>query len=97
MEFGLSFGAQLINPTPERERELLQSLLRQAVYGEEMGFDRVWAVEHHATKWYSHMSAPEVFLTAVAAKTSRIRIGHGVVCMAFNYNYPTRVCERAAP
>jgi alkanesulfonate monooxygenase SsuD/methylene tetrahydromethanopterin reductase-like flavin-dependent oxidoreductase (luciferase family) len=96
MEFGLSFGAQLINPTPARERELLQSILRQAVYAEEMGFNRVWAVEHHATKWYSHMSAPEIFLTAVAAKTSRIRIGHGVVCMAFNYNFPTRVCERAA-
>jgi alkanesulfonate monooxygenase SsuD/methylene tetrahydromethanopterin reductase-like flavin-dependent oxidoreductase (luciferase family) len=96
MEFGLSFGAQLINPTPARERELLQSILRQAVYAEKMGFNRVWAVEHHATKWYSHMSAPEIFLTAVAAKTSRIRIGHGVVCMAFNYNFPTRVCERAA-
>jgi alkanesulfonate monooxygenase SsuD/methylene tetrahydromethanopterin reductase-like flavin-dependent oxidoreductase (luciferase family) len=96
MEFGLAFGAQLIDPTPARERELIHSLLKQAVYGEEMGFDRVWAVEHHATKWYSHMSAPEVFLTAVAARTSRIRIGHGVVCMAFNYNFPTRVCERAA-
>ena len=96
MEFGLAFGGQLINPTPAREHELLRSLLEQAVYGEEMGFDRVWAVEHHATKWYSHMSAPEVFLTAVAARTSRIRLGHGVVCMAFNYNFPTRVCERAA-
>jgi alkanesulfonate monooxygenase SsuD/methylene tetrahydromethanopterin reductase-like flavin-dependent oxidoreductase (luciferase family) len=96
MEFSASFGAQLINPTPEREHELLRSILTQCVYAEEMGFDRVWTVEHHATKWYSHMSAPEVFLTAVAAKTSRIRIGHGVVCMAFNYNFPTRVCERAA-
>lgn len=96
MKFSLSFGAQLIDPTPERERELLRSILRQAVYSEDMGFDRVWAVEHHATKWYSHMSAPEVFLAALAAKTSRIRIGHGVVCMAFNYNFPTRVCERAA-
>src|SRR4051812_43785248 len=96
MQFGLSFGAQLIDPTPAREHDLLQGILKQAVYGEEMGFDRVWTVEHHATKWYSHMSAPEVFLAALAAKTSRIRIGHGVVCMAFNYNYPTRVCERAA-
>jgi alkanesulfonate monooxygenase SsuD/methylene tetrahydromethanopterin reductase-like flavin-dependent oxidoreductase (luciferase family) len=96
MEFSASFGAQLINPTPEREHELLRSILTQCVYAEEMGFDRVWTVEHHATTRYSHMSAPEVFLTAVAAKTSRIRIGHGVVCMAFNYNFPTRVCERAA-
>jgi alkanesulfonate monooxygenase SsuD/methylene tetrahydromethanopterin reductase-like flavin-dependent oxidoreductase (luciferase family) len=96
MEFSLSFGAQLTDPTPQREHALLHSILKQAVYGEEMGFDRVWTVEHHATTRYSHMSAPEVFLTAIAAKTSRIRIGHGVVCMGFNYNFPTRVCERAA-
>ena len=42
------------------------------------------------------MSAPEIFLTAVAAKTSRIRIGHGGVCMPFGYNHPVRVAERAA-
>lgn len=39
-----------------------------------MGFDRVWAVEHHSLKWYAHMRAPEVFLTWVAAKTERIRM-----------------------
>ena len=42
------------------------------------------------------MSAPEIFLTWVAARTSRIRIGHGVVCMPFNYNHPVRAAERAA-
>jgi alkanesulfonate monooxygenase SsuD/methylene tetrahydromethanopterin reductase-like flavin-dependent oxidoreductase (luciferase family) len=61
-----------------------------------MGYDRVWAVEHHSLLRYAHMSAPEIFLTHVAAKTSRIRIGHGVVCLPFNYNHPIRVAERAA-
>ena len=56
----------------------------------------MWAVEHHSLKWYAHMSAPEIFLSYVAAKTSRIRIGHGVVCMPFQYNHPVRVAERAA-
>ena len=96
MKFSMIFEAQLANPTPERERRLIHDCLAQAIFAEEMGFDRVWAVEHHALKRYAHMSAPEIFLTAVAARTSRIRIGHGVVCMPFNYNYPTRVCERAA-
>ena len=54
------------------------------------------AVEHHTLVEYSHMSAPEIFLTAVAAKTSRIRIGHAAVCMPFGYNHPARVAERAA-
>jgi alkanesulfonate monooxygenase SsuD/methylene tetrahydromethanopterin reductase-like flavin-dependent oxidoreductase (luciferase family) len=32
----------------------------------------------------------------VAAKTTTIRVGHGVVLMPFNYNHPVRVAERAA-
>jgi alkanesulfonate monooxygenase SsuD/methylene tetrahydromethanopterin reductase-like flavin-dependent oxidoreductase (luciferase family) len=96
MEFSLIFEAQLTDPTRERERRLLLDCVDQAVYAEQMGFDRIWAVEHHSLRWYAHMSAPEVFLTWVAARTSTIRIGHGVVCMPFNYNHPIRVAERAA-
>jgi len=96
MKFSMIFEAQLSNPTRERERQLIHDCIEQAVFAEQMGFDRIWAVEHHALKRYAHMSAPEIFLTAVAARTTRIRIGHGVVCMPFNYNYPTRVAERAA-
>ena len=61
-----------------------------------MGFDRVWAVEHHCLKWYAHMSAPETFLAYVAGKTTRIRIGHGVVCLPFRMNHPVKVAERIA-
>jgi alkanesulfonate monooxygenase SsuD/methylene tetrahydromethanopterin reductase-like flavin-dependent oxidoreductase (luciferase family) len=90
------FEAQLANPTREREQQVIRDCVEQAVLGEAVGFDRVWAVEHHALKWYAHMSAPEIFLTWVAAKTSRIRIGHGVVCMPFGYNHPVRAAERIA-
>ena len=96
MQFSLIFEAQLADPTRERERQLLHDCVEQAVHAEAMGFDRIWAVEHHALKWYAHMSAPEIFLSWVAARTSTIRIGHGVVCMPFNYNHPIRVAERVA-
>jgi len=96
MQFSMIFEAQLTHPTPERERQVIHDCVEQAILAEAAGFDRVWAVEHHALKWYAHMSAPEVFLSWVAAKTSRIRIGHGVVCMPFHYNHPVRVAERAA-
>lgn len=96
MKFSMIFEAQTADTSPEGERRTLLSCVEQAVYAEGMGFDRVWAVEHHGLKWYAHMSAPEVFLSHVSARTSRIRIGHGVVCMAFNYNHPVRVAERAA-
>ncbi|MGW1026727.1 LLM class flavin-dependent oxidoreductase [Streptomyces sp. NPDC002577] len=96
MKFSVIFEAQLANPDPDSEHQVIRDCVEQAMLAEEMGFDRVWAVEHHALKWYAHMSAPEVFLTWVAARTSRIRVGHGVVCMPFRFNHPVRVAERAA-
>ncbi|MFF2810899.1 LLM class flavin-dependent oxidoreductase [Streptomyces sp. NPDC058000] len=96
MKFSMIFEAQLADPTPERERQVIHDCVEQAVYAEEMGFDRIWAVEHHALSQYAHMSASEIFLTWVAARTSRIRIGHGVVTMPFGYQHPVRVAERAA-
>ncbi|MGG2460819.1 LLM class flavin-dependent oxidoreductase [Streptomyces sp. RGM 3693] len=96
MKFSMIFEAQLADPTPERERQVIHDCVEQAVYAEEMGFDRIWAVEHHSLTQYAHMSASEIFLTWVAARTSRIRIGHGVVTMPFGYQHPVRVAERAA-
>ena len=96
MKFSMIFEAQTADTSPEFERQLLHDCVEQSVFAEEMGFDRIWAVEHHCLKWYAHMSAPEIFLTWVAAKTSRIRLGHGVVCMPFGYNHPLRVAERVA-
>jgi alkanesulfonate monooxygenase SsuD/methylene tetrahydromethanopterin reductase-like flavin-dependent oxidoreductase (luciferase family) len=82
----MGFEVQLADPTVEREHQLLLDSVEQAVFAEAMGFDRIWAPEHHSLKWYAHMSAP--------ARTSRV--GHGVVLMPFNYNHPVRVAERAA-
>ena len=73
MKFSLGFEVQLTNPTPEREHQLLHDCVEQAIYVEKMGFHRIWAPEHHSLKWYAHMSAPEIFLTWVAAKTTTIQ------------------------
>ncbi|MEU6117214.1 LLM class flavin-dependent oxidoreductase [Streptomyces sp. NPDC047117] len=96
MKFSMIFEAQMADPSPANERQVIQDCVEQAVYAEEMGFDRIWAVEHHSLTQYAHMSASEVFLSWVAAKTSRIRIGHGVVTMPFGYQHPIRVAERSA-
>ena len=96
MKFSMIFEAQMADTSVENEHAVLEDCVEQAIAGEAAGFDRVWAVEHHNLKWYAHMSAPEIFLTWVAARTTRIRIGHGVVCMPFGYNHPLRVAERIA-
>src|SRR5205823_10031576 len=94
--FSMIFEAQMTDTSVINERQVIHDCVEQAVLAEAVGFDAVWAVEHHSLKWYAHMSAPEIFLTYVAAKTSRIRIGHGVVCMPFGFNHPVRVGERVA-
>jgi alkanesulfonate monooxygenase SsuD/methylene tetrahydromethanopterin reductase-like flavin-dependent oxidoreductase (luciferase family) len=54
----------------------------------------VWEVEHHFLEEYSHSSAPEVFLGAASQRTSRIRLGHGIVQLTTNH--PARVAERVS-
>ena len=96
MKFSMIFEAQIADSSRKSEFEVMHDCVEQAVLAEEMGFDRVWAVEHHCLQWYAHMSAPETFLAYVAGRTSRIRIGHGVVCLPFRMNHPVKVAERVA-
>src|SRR5215510_1330634 len=68
--------------------------LAEAVLAEEVGFGYYWATEQHGDEEIANSSAPEVFLAALAARTTRIRLGHGVVVLPCNH--PVRVAERAA-
>jgi alkanesulfonate monooxygenase SsuD/methylene tetrahydromethanopterin reductase-like flavin-dependent oxidoreductase (luciferase family) len=70
--------------------------VEQVDLAEELGFDVVWAVEHTALNQYAHMSAPETFLAFIAGRTTRIGIGHGVVCLPPQLNHPVKVAERIA-
>src|ERR1700690_3230867 len=82
--------------TPESERQVYANALEQVRVADELGFDYVWAVEHHFLEEYSHCSAPDLFLTACAMQTSRIRVGPGVVACVPQYQSPIRIAERAA-
>jgi alkanesulfonate monooxygenase SsuD/methylene tetrahydromethanopterin reductase-like flavin-dependent oxidoreductase (luciferase family) len=97
VKFGIFFELSVPRPwTPESERQVYANAIEQARVADELGFDWVWAVEHHFLEEYSHCSSPEVVLTACAAVTERIRVGHGVVVCVPEINHPIRVAERAA-
>lgn len=97
MDFGLYFTQQLPRPwLPSAEQRLFQDALAQVELADQLGFDYAWAPEQHFLEEYSHSSAPEVFLAAASQRTSRIRLGHGVVLMPPAYNQPARVAERMA-
>jgi alkanesulfonate monooxygenase SsuD/methylene tetrahydromethanopterin reductase-like flavin-dependent oxidoreductase (luciferase family) len=95
MRFGIFYEHQLPRPwAPGAEHTLLKDALDQVELADRLGFDYVWEVEHHFLEEYSHSSAPEVFLAAATQRTSRIRIGHGIVQLPFGFNHPARVAER---
>ncbi len=97
MKFGLLYEHQLPRPwTREAEHALFHEALAQVELADRLGIDYVWEVEHHFLEEYAHSSAPEVFLAACAARTKKIRIGHGVVLAPPGYNHPARVAERIA-
>ncbi len=97
VKFGLFFELSVPLPlTRQAEQQAYANALEQAVLADALGFDWVWAVEHHFLEGYSHCSSPEVFLTAVASRTERIRVGHGAVVCVPEMNHPVRVAERAA-
>jgi alkanesulfonate monooxygenase SsuD/methylene tetrahydromethanopterin reductase-like flavin-dependent oxidoreductase (luciferase family) len=95
-EFSLIFEAQVANPSRANEQRVLREGVEHAMLADELGFDRWWSVEHHCLVGYAHSSAPEVLLSHIAAKTQRIRLGHGVVPLLMRMNPPIRVAERIA-
>jgi len=97
MQFGLFFELSVPRPfTGDAERQVFENALEQARVADQLGFDYLWAVEHHFLEEYSHSSAPELFLTACAMQTTRVRLGHGAVVCVPQMNHPVRVAERAA-
>jgi alkanesulfonate monooxygenase SsuD/methylene tetrahydromethanopterin reductase-like flavin-dependent oxidoreductase (luciferase family) len=97
MKFDLLYELQVPKPHDERsEWRCYKEALEQIELADRLGFDTVWAVEHHFLSEFAHSSAPEVFLAAAAARTKKIRIGHGVVLLPSKFNHPIRIAERVA-
>src|SRR5206468_1439258 len=60
------------------------------------GFKYVWSVEHHFLEEYSHLSASEIVLPFIAARTRRIHVGSAIWNLTPPVNHPARVAERVA-
>jgi alkanesulfonate monooxygenase SsuD/methylene tetrahydromethanopterin reductase-like flavin-dependent oxidoreductase (luciferase family) len=96
LKFSILLEAQIAEPTPETERRLFLDCIEQVTLADQLGYHSVWATEHHGLYEFSHCSAPESLLAFAAARTKKIRIGHGVTLTAQRYNHPIRVAERIA-
>lgn len=72
--------------------KVIRNLVDEAVLADEVGVDFIGVGEHHRDDFA--VSAPEVVLAAIAAKTSRIRLGSAVTVLSSDD--PIRVFQRFA-
>ncbi|HXM56721.1 MAG TPA: LLM class flavin-dependent oxidoreductase, partial [Candidatus Dormibacteraeota bacterium] len=72
----------------------LAETVRLVQLAEELGYESAWVAQHHLDAESGVLPSPFVFLAAAAARTSRIRLGTGVVILPLED--PIRVAEDAA-
>jgi alkanesulfonate monooxygenase SsuD/methylene tetrahydromethanopterin reductase-like flavin-dependent oxidoreductase (luciferase family) len=101
MEFGLFVQAHVprheVDADPVgAEHSRLMRELELAEHCDRHGFKYVWSVEHHFLEEYSHISASEIFLPYVAARTQRIHVGSAIWNLTPPVNPPARTAERVA-
>src|SRR5436305_1538945 len=80
------------NPKKSRtDRDVYRNELKLADLAEPLGFESVWGVEHHFT---DYTMCPDVlqFLTYMAGRTERVRLGSMVVVLP--WHDPLRVAEQ---
>jgi limonene 1,2-monooxygenase len=89
----LKFGAFVppqnvvgLNPTVAIRR-----VVELAVHLDNLGFDEIWFGEHHSGG-AEIVASPELMIAAAAERTSRIRLGTGVISLP--YHHPFQVAAR---
>ena len=76
---------------PAREGAVLDEVVAEVKLTEQLGFDTVWLGEHHFDGSCAYVD-PVSFAAAVAAMTTRIRIGLAVAQMSLHH--PIRLAEQ---
>lgn len=100
MEFGLFLGGfvhkDLSAANPDAEHDRLVSEVRLCEVADQHNWKYAWFTEHHFLTEYSHISANEVLMPWVLARTERIHVGSGIINITPPVNHPARVAERVA-
>jgi putative FMN-dependent luciferase-like monooxygenase len=88
----LGFFTRLLDEASPAERYRLAA--EQIKHAEKVGLDSAWIAQHHFHESEGGLPAPFAFLGFVAAQTSRIRLGTGIVTLPLEN--PVRVAEDAS-
>jgi len=93
LQLGLdTFGDITVDADGERltHAQSIRNIVEQAVLADEVGVDFIGIGEHHRDDFA--VSSPEMVLAAIAARTSKIRLGSAVTVLSSDD--PVRVFER---
>lgn len=91
MQFGWLTLA--LSPHPDEDAQRIDQQIEQVCLAEQLGFHDVWLTEHYFTGESVYNDAV-LFASALAMKTSRVRIGFAVVQMPFHH--PVRLAVQLA-
>jgi alkanesulfonate monooxygenase SsuD/methylene tetrahydromethanopterin reductase-like flavin-dependent oxidoreductase (luciferase family) len=69
-------------------------MLKEVELADQLGWDSYGMSEQHFTPVEYSSSVPEIFFTAVAMRTKKIRIRQGIVLLLRNVNHPLKIAER---
>ena len=79
--------------TPAGDYDVIEEALREAELSEKLGYDVIWLAEHHFDGGCAYVD-PTTFAAAIAARTTKIKIGFAVAQMALHH--PIRFAEQIA-
>ena len=100
MEFGLFLGGfvhrDVRAANPDAEHDRLMSEVRLCEVADQHHWKYAWFTEHHFLAEYSHISANEVLMPWVLARTEQLHVGSGIINITPPVNHPARVAERVA-
>ena len=88
----LGFFSRVLDQTDAETRYRLVG--EQIIHAEKFGFDSAWLAQHHFNGEEGGLPAPLILLADIAARTSRIRLGTGVITLPMEN--PVRVAEDTA-
>ncbi len=100
IEFGLFIGGWVPDYLDGRndayEHQRLVDETRIVEAGDRSGWKYAWVTEHHFLAEYSHISANEIVIPHILARTERIRVASGIMNVTPPVNHPARLAERVA-
>jgi limonene 1,2-monooxygenase len=93
MDWPLRFGIFMapFHPSGQNPTLALERDLELIVRLDQLGYDEAWVGEHHSAG-FEIIASPEVFISAVAQRTTNIRLGTGVSSLP--YHHPLILADR---